>query len=596
MTANEELLNRAVLHSHYLERLKTGEVNKIVRFLNRDVLPDVLEKLEHRLRRITARGFDSGVWTTQRLRETIAASKELLATGVSQAGKTLRRDLRRFAHHEADWQVQAMQTAAPINLGLATPSVSRLNSILTARPMQGQILSNWWSQVSRVAQTDIQRELNIGLAEGETLGQIVRRLAGTADGRYMDGVFGKLRRNVEATVRTATNHVNTHAREMTYGENEDVIKGVQFVATLDHRTTMTCMSLDSRVFPIEEGPRPPLHFQCRSTTIPVLKSWKELGINLKEAPPGTRESMTGAVPAKTSYATWLKGQPGEVQREILGPGRYKLFKGGLPINKFVNAKNQPLTLRQLRAREPLLEVKRPAGRKPRAGRAAAPAALTTVEANIKQLQKQLNVGSVEFWGDPTGKHGLKPLSAKKQVKTLTALNKEVARLRKEFPKLAKQMDTRPLESIVFQPGEVGHWPGASKQGALAVYLEGEGRRGGKIYVAMKDLNFGKEGTSLVGTGKFTTAGYSFERIFRHEYGHHIQYAMSKGRQNRWANFHIDKEIDVGNWWEKTVTRYAGRNHKESFAESFAARVHPTYPKWRKALPEWIGEFMEDLLI
>ena len=125
---------------------------------------------------------------------------------------------------------------------------------------------------------------------------------------------------------------------------------------MDSRTTDVCISLDSKVFPVDEGERPPMHFQCRSTTVPILKSWKELGINLKEAPPGTRASMDGQVPDTLTYSKWIKGQSVSVQNEVLGKGKAQIFRRGkLPITRFVDARNKPLTLKQLTSLEESLD-------------------------------------------------------------------------------------------------------------------------------------------------------------------------------------------------------------------------------------------------
>ena len=142
------------------------------------------------------------------------------------------------------------------------------------------------------------------------------------------------------------------AREQTYAENEDLIKGVQWVSTLDDKTSPVCRGRDGIVYESDRGPRPPAHPNCRSTTTPVLKSWKELGINLKEAPAGTRASLNGQVPATETYNSWLKKQPVEFQDDVLGPARGKLYrKGGVSMDKFTDASGDQYTLKQLRRRE-----------------------------------------------------------------------------------------------------------------------------------------------------------------------------------------------------------------------------------------------------
>lgn len=88
---------------------------------------------------------------------------------------------------------------------------------------------------------------------------------------------------------------------------------------------------------------------CRSVTIPITRSWQELGINLAEAPPGTRASMTGQVPATQTYKQWLATAPASIQRNVLGRTRYEMWKeGAINIDSFWTKDGRRLTLSQLK--------------------------------------------------------------------------------------------------------------------------------------------------------------------------------------------------------------------------------------------------------
>ena len=153
-------------------------------------------------------------------------------------------------------------------------------------------------------------------------------------------------------VRTALNHTATVARNETFKANRSVLKGVQWHATLDNRTSAVCRGRDGKIYPVESGPRPPAHPNCRSTMIPVTKSWKELGINLKEAPAGTRASMNGQVPSTLTYNDWLKKQPVGFQDDILGKAKGQLYrKGDLPLDRFIDRAGKEYTLAELKIRE-----------------------------------------------------------------------------------------------------------------------------------------------------------------------------------------------------------------------------------------------------
>ena len=47
-------------------------------------------------------------------------------------------------------------------------------------------------------------------------------------------------------------------------------KRVLWVSVLDARTSDICINLDGSIFAIDEGPRPPAHFNCRSIVVPLF--------------------------------------------------------------------------------------------------------------------------------------------------------------------------------------------------------------------------------------------------------------------------------------------------------------------------------------
>ena len=159
----------------------------------------------------------------------------------------------------------------------------------------------------------------------------------------------RTKRQAETIVRTTINHMASTARDMTIKENADLIKEVRWISTLDGRTSTVCAGRDQRVYPIDKGPRPPAHYGCRSTVIPIVNSRYTIpGIK------GERASMDGPVDAKTTYNSWLKRQPVEFQDEVLGATRAKLFRdGGLHLSKFTDERGITYTLEQLKRLYPI---------------------------------------------------------------------------------------------------------------------------------------------------------------------------------------------------------------------------------------------------
>ena len=93
-----------------------------------------------------------------------------------------------------------------------------------------------------------------------------------------------------------------------------------------------------------------IHMRCRSTSTPVTKSWRELGIPVDEMSPGERASMDGQVPADQTFGQWLRKQSASRQDEVLGPVRGAMFRAGAPLDSFYDARGRYLTLDELRQR------------------------------------------------------------------------------------------------------------------------------------------------------------------------------------------------------------------------------------------------------
>jgi SPP1 gp7 family putative phage head morphogenesis protein len=202
-----------------------------------------------------------------------------------------------------------------------------------------------------------------GLLTGETTPDIAKRLIGSLQFGEQAKTVGQLvaaggqatavaDNQVMALVRTSINQVANSASQQVYEANQDITKKYRYVATLDTRTSAICRALDGREFEYGKGPMPPQHFNCRSTTVPIIDS-----DILPPSTTATRASKDGQVPINQSYGEWLAKQPRSVQAEALGPEKVPYFnrlanKYGPrdAIAKLVRDDGSEVTLEQLRKR------------------------------------------------------------------------------------------------------------------------------------------------------------------------------------------------------------------------------------------------------
>ncbi|MDH0157348.1 minor capsid protein [Stutzerimonas stutzeri] len=350
-TANETLADLAVSHQIYLQRYGGGVVRRFMQLLNR-VDDDLFARLTEALERLPPESF-----TVQRLDQMLVQVRGLNAEAYRAAGEELDGALLDLAGYEASYQHRVLQSVLPAKVAdalvLSTVSPNQVYAAAMARPFQGKLLKEALKDIETAKAIRIRDAIRMGFVEGETIGQMVRRLRGTRALKYADGLMEIDRRGAEALVRTAVNHTANYARQAVYEANADIVKEVQWLSTLDGRTTVGCAALSGRTFPVGSGPRPPRHWGCRSTTVPVLTSaWEALGLSKSEIEPSTQASMDGQVAGDINYGQWLKGKPAAFQDEVLGAERGKLFRsGGITVDRFADSRGREYTLDELRKRD-----------------------------------------------------------------------------------------------------------------------------------------------------------------------------------------------------------------------------------------------------
>lgn len=345
MSVNDTIADLEIRHAVGINRLSTGTLRKLLPILDR-ADAEIVAKL-------LARGdVLSGSFTSRRLEKLLDAIRKVNHDAHVIVGRELRTELRALAAYEAQFQTRLLKSALPVALDVVTPAAETLYAVVNARPFQGRLLKEWLTDLDVNAARRVRDAVRMGVVQGETVDQIVRRIRGTKAQNYADGAMAISRRGAEAMVRTAVSHTTTVARGELYKANADIIAKEQWVSTLDTRTCPQCQGLDGQTFEVGQGQMTPVHIGCRCVRIPVTKSWRELGFDIDDLDASTRASMNGQVPATQTYGQWLRKQPVEVQDEALGPTRGKLFRAGdLPVERFTNRAGDQLTLDELRARE-----------------------------------------------------------------------------------------------------------------------------------------------------------------------------------------------------------------------------------------------------
>lgn len=260
----------------------------------------------------------------------------------------------------------ATAAAIEIRLGVALPTENYLKTLASNALIQGAPSRDWWARQAADTVFKLRAEISTGAAIGETNQQIIKRIVGEqvtakAPAGFIGppGVMPLARKNAAAIVQTAMATVGAEARRKSFELNRDLTNGIQQVSVLDSHTSLTCVAYDGAQWDHEYQPMGgndlpynggiPRHWNCRSAEIAVMKTFREMGIDLDEPAAGTRASSNGQIDAKTTFADYLKLKGAAYQDEVLGPGRAELFRAGkLSPRDLLDASGNPLKLSVLR--------------------------------------------------------------------------------------------------------------------------------------------------------------------------------------------------------------------------------------------------------
>jgi SPP1 gp7 family putative phage head morphogenesis protein len=289
MSKSEETRDRMVLHAVRLERMKNHDAKQLRRLID-DVEEDLVKKLQRLEWHSVAHAGNKRRRYQRTLREMQELSRDAAATFRDDVGTRIDGLIR----VERDFTVNMLEVAdVPINV----PTMQRVLGAVKARPFEGELLSEFTARWGTNLTRRVQSGLIMSFVEGESLQESIKRMREAM-------VISK--RGAELVIRTSYAHVASTTRTEVYKENSDQVTREMYSAVLDHRTTFICATLDGQVFPLNSGPRPPQHFQCRSITVPVFRYEKP--------------------PKHERYGPWLERQRPSVQDEVLGKTRGKLLR------------------------------------------------------------------------------------------------------------------------------------------------------------------------------------------------------------------------------------------------------------------------------
>jgi SPP1 gp7 family putative phage head morphogenesis protein len=332
MSSQDDIFDALTRHQIFVLRYARGRELEAERFIA-GTLNEVINRLEDQP--LTAFG-------RARLQNQARDLYEYLNESGSSYAQSLKDDMVRFGNYEAGFNQSVLKNNLQVDIGIPSPmqiQQAAFLDVMGLEPSQGYTLGGMVDEFGQRNANIIFNTIRQGAVLGDTTDDLIR---------YIREIEPMQKRKAATLARTAVNHVAVQARKETLKENDDVLLGYEWVATLDSRTSLICMSRDGVIYKdYDNDPKPPAHFNCRSTITPVVNPIYDLGKDIVGKRPAKGSAGTKQVSADVNYNDWLKRQSSGFQDKVLGKGRAKLFRAGMPLTKFVDDRGRTLTLREL---------------------------------------------------------------------------------------------------------------------------------------------------------------------------------------------------------------------------------------------------------
>jgi len=234
MSATQFIIDASTRHQVFLQRYAGGQSKEAVTVLNRI------------RRNINARLMSEPTqFQAQRLETVLADIDAIYRAGFEDLTSTVTTGAAQLAGQEAAFSTELYGRTTTV--GWALPSESSLLAAVAQTPMSAPV-GRGISIADALAQYGTKKgaEIATAISDGVILGDTSQQIASSVN----ELMSHRQRNQLDALVRTVTNHASSVARMQVYEDNERLIEGYRFIATLDSRTTLICFTGQTPVVPL----------------------------------------------------------------------------------------------------------------------------------------------------------------------------------------------------------------------------------------------------------------------------------------------------------------------------------------------------------
>ena len=325
--------DKILTDSLYLNRFDAGQ-RKRVQLLFSEMRRDLLAILTE---------GNVTEFNKQRIDAMIKQADDVINGYYNQAGEQL--DIESLIDHVMTATQAAIQSTLPVTLAATLPTVAHMKSIASNVMFEGVPLKNWWAKQSADTRFKFGGIVRQGIIQGQGYNQLITPVSEMLD---------ISKRNAFGLVHTSIQTVANDARMASFEANADVIRCLRWTSTLDSHTCHKCIGRSGKKWKVDKAPighsipfqLPPIHFRDR-----CVMSAESIYTPEESREGFTRASSIGQLDAKITFDDYLKRVPAAQVEEMLGKGRYELWKSGkMTTAQMLDQTGRELTLKELRAK------------------------------------------------------------------------------------------------------------------------------------------------------------------------------------------------------------------------------------------------------
>lgn len=270
---------------------QTVELMRVAERLRAEIVDD-LEDLEAELSYDLMRAAGKSELTIARMQAALAQARKTIENAYAKIEAAATPMMKEVAVSVALKTMTAVNSTVNVELMSVGLTKEQVEAIAGRTVVHGKFPWQWWKSQAASLRNRYADQIRLGQYRGETIDQLVRRVRGTKANGFTDGIMQVPRYQAEALVRTSVIATANEGKLASYINNRDVIKGIQWVSTLDDRTTDICIGLNGKVWTLPESgdkdsdyqpeghdtpfPGATAHWGCRSVQIPITYSFAEL--------------------------------------------------------------------------------------------------------------------------------------------------------------------------------------------------------------------------------------------------------------------------------------------------------------------------------